>query len=109
MENNNNDISQIQVDILFVGMTRPTTMWGVPYSAFIIEFMVTALFFLAVGNPVCLLIAVPIHGILYLVSAHDPEVFDLIFIWFKTNGRCRNSKFWGSASFSPLSTKKWIN
>jgi len=99
---NSNDLS---VDILFVALTRPTTMWGVPYMAFIIQFMAVTLVFLAAGNPFYLLLAIPVHGILYLISAHDPGIFDSIFIWMKTTGRCRNRRFWGAASFSPLCVK----
>ncbi|KWF77583.1 conjugal transfer protein [Burkholderia diffusa] len=102
-----NSVEDVYVDPLFVGLTRPATMWGVPYHAFVVEFMATTLIFLAVGNPLYLLIAAPIHGILYLVSANDPGAFSSIFMWMKTIGRCRNSRFWGAASFSPVPTKKW--
>jgi type IV secretion system protein VirB3 len=102
-----NNVQDIHSDELFVGLTRPTTMWGIPYTAFIIEFMTTALVFLAVGNPLYLLLAVPIHAVLYAVSANNPKAFDAIFMWLNTTGRCRNSRFWGSASFSPGMTRKW--
>ncbi len=82
----------VYTDPLFVGLTRPATMWGVPYMAFVIEFMATTLIFLAAGNPLYLLLVVPIHA---------------IFMWIKTLGRCRNTRFWGAASFSPLATTKW--
>lgn len=98
----------VHTDPLFVGLTRPATMWGVPYHAFVVEFMTTTLIFLAVGNPLYLLLAVPIHGVLYLVTAHDPGAINAIFMWMQTIGRCRNSRFWGAASFSPLATKKWL-
>ena len=97
----------VYVDPLFVGLTRPATMWGIPYHAFVIELMATTLIFLAVGNPLYLLLAIPIHGILYLISAHDPGAFGSIFMWMKTIGRCRNVRFWGAASFSPAATRKW--
>lgn len=97
----------IEIDPLFVGLTRPATMWGVPYFAFVIEFMATTLIFLAIGNPMYLLVAAPIHAVLYLVSANDPGAFDSIFMWMQTNARCQNSRFWGAASFSPVSVKKW--
>lgn len=99
---NHNDLS---MDILFVAMTRPTTMWGIPYMAFIIQFMAVTLVFLAAGNPFYLLLGIPVHGILYLISANDPGIFDSIHIWMKTIGRCRNRRFWGAASFSPLCTR----
>ncbi len=97
----------VYTDPLFVGLTRPATMWGVPYIAFVVEFMATTLIFLAVGNPIYLLLALPMLGGLYLISANDPGVFGSLFMWMKTIGRCRNSRFWGAASFSPLPTKKW--
>lgn len=98
----------VYLDDLFVGLTRPATMWGIPYHAFVVEFMATTLIFLAVGNPVYLALAIPIHGILYLLSAHDPGVFNSVFLWMKTIGRSLNTRFWGAASFSPLTNKKWL-
>lgn len=102
-----NGAQDIHTDVLFVGLTRPATMWGVPYMAFVIGFMVTVLVFLAVGNPLYLLLYAPIHAIMYLVCANDPGAFDSIFAWMKTIARCRNTRFWGAASFSPLPTQKW--
>jgi type IV secretion system protein VirB3 len=98
----------IYTDPLFVGLTRPATMWGIPYVAFVAEFMATTLIFLAAGNPLYLLLVLPVHGVLYLISAHDPGVFGSIIVWMKTVGRCRNTRFWGAASFSPVETRKWL-
>lgn len=102
------DIEDIDIDPLFVGLTRPATVFGIPYIAFVIEIMVTAIAFIATLNLFYLALAVPIHAILYLIGAHDPGIFNSIYIWLKTIGRCRNSRFWGAASFSPLATKKWV-
>lgn len=97
----------VYTDELFVGLTRPATMWGIPYTAFVIEFMATTLVFLAVGNPLYLLLAAPIHGVLYAISANDPGAFEALFIWLKTLGRSRNTRFWGAVSFAPANHKKW--
>ena len=101
------DNDGIAVESLYVGLTRPATMWGVPYVAFVIEFMLTTLIFLAVGNPLYLLLAIPIHGILYLISANDAGIFSSMFLWVKTIGRSRVRNFWGAASFSPTPPQKW--
>ena len=100
-------MDDVYTDPLFVGLTRPATMWGIPYTAFVFEFMGTMLVFLAVGNPLYFLVAIPIHAILYLMTAQDPTVFDALLVWVKSNGRCRNTRFWGAASFSPLPMRKW--
>lgn len=102
-----NGTPDVYTDELFVGLTRPAMIAGIPYSAFVVNFMATALIFLAFGNPLYLLIGVPIHSILYLICSADPRFFDGAFSWLKTNAKCRNIAFWGAASFSPSSTKKW--
>lgn len=97
----------VYTDELFVGLTRPTTMWGIPYTAFVIEFLATTLVFLAVGNPIYLLLAAPIHAVLYAISASNPKSFDGLFMWLKTIGLCVNKRFWGATSFSPIALNKW--
>lgn len=98
----------IYTDPLFVGLTRPTTVWGVPYGALIAELLAVAVIFIGIGNPLYLLLAVPIHAVLYLVSAHDPGIFSSMGVWLITNARGNhNAGFWKAVSFSPLSTKKW--
>lgn len=92
---------------LFVGLTRPTTILGVPYMAFVINFMATTICFLGAGNPLFLLVGIPIHAVLYATSADDPGRFNAMYVWLITVGKCRNREFWGAASFSPLSKKKW--
>lgn len=98
---------EIHSDPLFVGLTRVPVVMGVPYAAFIVEVMVAGLINIIVGNPLYMLLVLPIHAVLYLVSIKDPGVFAEIAVWFKTNGRCLNKGFWGAASFSPLETNKW--
>ena len=95
-------------DLLFVGLTRPATILGVPYIAFVAEFMATVLIFLAAGNPLYLLLVVPVHAIVYVVSASDPAIFGSIAIWALTTARCRNRAFWSAASFAPLRAKNSI-
>lgn len=99
----------VTTDVLFVGLTRPATAFGIPYAAFMIEFMAALIVFLGTGNPLHLSVIVPMHGILYLISAKDPQIFEAIAIWLKTSSRCVNFDFWGARSFSPLAVKKWAD
>jgi type IV secretion system protein VirB3 len=96
----------LEVDPLFVGLTRPATLYGIPYFAAVIEFMAVVIFFLAVGNPLVLLVALPIHAILYVVSATNSNFFHGISLWFKTHALCRHRSHWKMTSFSPVSTKR---
>jgi type IV secretion system protein VirB3 len=97
----------VHKDLLFVALTRIPTVFGIPYMAFVIEVMFGSLTIIMAGKPQYLLLVIPVHGILYLISAKDPGIFAEIEVWMKTIGRCLNKGFWGAASFSPLVTRKW--
>lgn len=99
--------AKLHKDTLFVGLTRPTMVLGVPYLAFVAETVFFSVLFINAGSFLHLLIIVPVHGVLYLIGANDPGVFDSLLAWIKTYGRCRNMRFWGAASFSPLPMRKW--
>ena len=94
----------LAVDPLFVGMTRPASALGVPYGALVVEGVFVVLIFLFTSNPLYLLFVAPIHGILVLVSAHDPGVFGCAWIWLQTTARRRNLDIWGNVtSVAPVS------
>ena len=101
-----NGDEELITEPLFVGLTRPATLLGVPYIAFVLNVMAVAIIFLAAGSPLFLLLAIPIHGILYAVSADDPGRFSALYVWTVTVGLCQNRFFWKAASVSPLSKKK---
>lgn len=98
---------KIHKDLLFVALTRVPTIAGVPYMAFVLEMMFASMMIIMLGKPLYLLLVVPVHAIMYLISARDPGIFSEIEIWLKTSGRCLNKSFWGAVSFSPLPTRKW--
>ena len=102
-------VSELETDELYVALTRPATVAGVPSGAFIFEIIVVAMVFLGLGNILWLVIIAPIHVFLYWVSAVDPGRFSSWAMFGKTFGRCVNGGFWKAASFSPLSTKRDMN
>jgi type IV secretion system protein VirB3 len=97
----------VRKDILFVAMTRVPTVLGVPYVAFVLELVIASVVNVVTGNPLYSLLVVPVHAIFYLITTKDAGIFAEIEVWAKTIGRCLNRRFWGSASFSPISTRKW--
>ncbi len=102
------DEQDICSDTLFVAMTRSATMLGIPVTAIVFEAGATVIVFLATKNPLYLLAVLPIHGIVRLMTAENPWIFAEIRSWAITSRNCINRSFWGAASFSPLSTKKWL-
>jgi len=92
----------VNVDPLFVGLTRPTMVLGVQFEAFVINGMLTAIVFLATGNPLWLLVGLPIHGIAYVISLNEPRQFSLLFLWLTSKSKCRNRGYWKVNSYSPF-------
>ena len=101
-----NESQELTVDDLFVGLPRPATVGGIPYTAFVSEIVLVAMVFLGTGSPLWILAIVPSHAFLYLASATDPGRFDTWAMAARTYGKCLNRRFWGSTSYSPLSTQK---
>ncbi len=95
----------IVADTLFVGMTRPSMIWGVTYSAMIFNIILTTESFIVTKNLVWLLGFLPIHGVLYLVCLYEPRFFDLLQLWGRTRLPAMisgNLRFWKANSYCPL-------
>jgi type IV secretion system protein VirB3 len=100
----------IIVDPLFVGPTRPSTVWGVTYPAFLLNAIIVMEAFIMTRNLLWLGLFVPIHGICYLICKHDPQTFDLFRLWGMTKGVSYlgriifkgNFRFWKSSTYTPL-------
>ena len=95
----------IVADPLFVGMTRPSMVWGVTYSAMMFNIVITTESFIVTKNLAWLLSFVPVHGVLYLLCLYEPRFFDLLQLWGRTRLPAMlggNLRFWRANSYSPL-------
>ncbi|MDM0049754.1 type IV secretion system protein VirB3 [Variovorax sp. J22R115] len=95
----------IVADPLFVGMTRPSMVWGVTYSAMMFNVVLTTEAFILTKNLAWLLAFLPIHGVLYLVCLYEPRFFDLLQLWGRTRLPALlagNLRHWRASSYSPL-------
>ena len=88
-------------DPLFLGLTRPPMIWGVPYASFIFTYMVTIMAFLASGSFLAFLMALPMHAVAFLLALRDPRIFDLILVRARSSRPHANRAFWGAASYQP--------
>jgi type IV secretion system protein VirB3 len=95
----------IVADPLFVGMTRPSMIWGVTYSAMMFNVILTTESFIVTKNLIWLLAFLPIHGVLYLVCLYEARFFDLLQLWGRTRLPALiagNLHYWRANSYSPL-------
>src|ERR1700685_3710843 len=91
-------------DPLFIGATRPSMLWGVTYSAVMLNAMCIMELFLLTKNLLILLIAAPIHGVCTLLCARDARFFDLVLLWGRTRmpSYFANYRIWKARSYRPL-------
>jgi len=96
--------SGVIADPLFVGATRPPMVWGVTYSAVMMNAVCVMELFLSTKNLLTLLIAAPIHGVCMLLCARDARFFDLVLLWGRTRlpAFFSNLRLWKVSSHSPL-------
>jgi type IV secretion system protein VirB3 len=97
-------VSDIVLDPLFVGVTRPPMRWGVTYAALVLNMVCTMEIFVLSKNLLTLLIAIPIHGLCALLCARDPKFFELAAAWCRTRlpALVSTYSFWSASSYSPL-------
>lgn len=83
---------------LVKGLTRPPTLWGVPYMFFMLNGVVVTVVFLATKNLGAFLLAMPIHGIGYVLVLNEPKFFELLLV---KGTKCppRSRAFWGVTSY----------
>lgn len=102
------DDGGIEVDTLAVGLTRPSTVLGVPYGAAILNVLISVEALALTENLLWLLMCIPVHGICYLITLKDPRTFELLALWARTTlGTLITSRwYWSASSYSPLTFRR---
>ena len=93
-------------DALFLALTRPAVIFGIPVEAFAMCCGIGGLAMIAADSIFYLPIACPLLGICRLVVERDQSAFQILFRWLDTNARCRNRSIWGGSSTSPLRLRR---
>jgi type IV secretion system protein VirB3 len=91
-------------DKVAVGLTRPSTKWGVPFPAFVLNVVVSLQALIWTSDLTWLLLCVPVHGIFWLITLNDPRAFELLLLWIQTTlaNLVRTYWFWSASTYSPL-------
>ncbi len=92
---------RIDVDPLFIGMTRPPMAMGVTYSFLVLNLMITVITFLALNNLIAFLMFIPAHAIGYLMCLKDPRIFELWRVRLMKTPPNQNHRFWQANSYRP--------
>ncbi|MFZ8864699.1 MAG: VirB3 family type IV secretion system protein [Rickettsiales bacterium] len=92
-------MSQIKTDPLFLGLTRPATVFGVTYPFAVLNGFTCLLYFI-VSNDFKGFLALPFfHAIAYMICAKEPLALDLIMMKGAKCTKCRNKAHFGANSY----------
>ncbi len=80
----------VQVDMLFGGLTRPPTVFGVTYTYVLVNMMISMVYFVMRSDFKVVIIALAIHGIAYLVCKKEPLLIELFINKQANFSKCRN-------------------
>jgi type IV secretion system protein VirB3 len=100
------DEDQIDIDPLFVGMTRPPLVWGVPMEFFGVNFILFGIgmigFASLTGKLLFILLACgPLHILGYIATEKEPHWIGITLTKITKCGPTLNKRFWKSNSYAP--------
>jgi type IV secretion system protein VirB3 len=94
-------VEPLDRDILFVALTRPQMLFGVPFGYAIANAVITTEGFLLFQSFSVLLVALVLHLVGWLACLRDPRVFDLWLVKAQRCPRVANYRLWRCNSYRP--------
>lgn len=94
---------RLTTDTLFLALTRPALMAGIPLeAAMLIAVFATALL-LAFGNPIiALTVGGALWGVSRLITRRDYNQFRIFSLFGRTKAAAPNRAIWQGSSYAPL-------
>lgn len=96
----------LNTDRLYLALTRPAMVFGVPLEAAFVSVMIGGLAMILGDSLFYLILAVPLLVISYFIVKRDQNAFRILFRFFDTGAKCRNRGYWGGSSPSPLRVQR---
>ena len=94
------DGGSLQPDPLFVGLTRPTMIFGVSVSYAMLNIMISCVWFINSSNFSIVFLALIVHGIGYIACFKEPKFMELYMIKMSKCNQCPNRGYYGANSYS---------
>lgn len=95
-----NTETELTINSLFVGLTRPPMIFGITMDFFIMSILIIWCGLLLSSSPLCLLVYIPLHIIGVIACAVDHNIFQLFFKKLEC-WNVPNKGIWGCQSYEP--------
>lgn len=93
-------LGTVKSDPLFVGLTRPTMIFGVSLQFAVLNMMIIAMLFIQTSNFKVLFIGVALHGVGYYISFREPRFIEIYINKLVRLNNCRNKDYYGADSYN---------
>jgi len=91
--------SDLSSDPLFVGLTRPTLIFGVSIQFAMLNMIVSIVGFIQTSNLSIIFVAAILHGIGYILCFKEPRFMEIYSNKFSKCNKCPNKIYYGSNSY----------
>ena len=89
------DTGELEVDMVFLGLTRPPMLFGVSYTVVIMNFFVSMMYYVLSSDAKAFLSMPIVHGIGYVLTQKEPLFLDLFMIKQQKCNKCKNRMYHG--------------
>ena len=86
---------ELEVDMLFLGLTRASMLFGVSYTVVMINFLIGCTYFILSSDFKGFGMMPIVHGIAYVASQKEPLFLDLFMIKQQKCNKCQNRFYHG--------------
>ncbi|MDB2414248.1 VirB3 family type IV secretion system protein [Rickettsiales bacterium] len=86
---------ELEVDPVFLGLTRPSMLFGVSYSVVILNFFGCMMYYVASSDFRAFLAMPLLHAIGYIASQKEPLFIELFMVKQQKCNRCSNRFYHG--------------
>lgn len=93
-------MADIGADPLFVGLTRPTLIFGVSIQYAMLNMIVSVLFFIQTSDFRVVFSATILHAIGYILCFKEPRFMELYINKFQRCNQCPNKMYYGANSYN---------
>jgi len=91
---------QVASDPLFIGLTRPSMIFGVSIQYAMLNLMVSVTIFIQKSSIYIIFIALIVHLIGYLLCFKEPKFMEIYMNYAGKCNQCSNKSYYGSNSYS---------
>lgn len=92
-------MADLNNDPLFVGLTRPTLIFGVSVHYAMVNLMISGIYYIQVTSIKIIFVAGFVHLIGYIACFNEPKFMELYMMKLGKFNQCPNKSYYGSNSY----------